>query len=82
MGYSFNDGSEPPPEITQEMAVEFLQKIFSNIPQAPVPISATAQHIGGYIEDLMFSQGYSSLDISIRKDSDDQLVFTINKTEL
>lgn len=81
------------PEITQEMAEKLLMKLFNIEPKEPkLPLdsykkmhkdaSTACAHIGEYIYDLMFDQDFSSIDITITKDEDNQLVFNLNKTEL
>jgi hypothetical protein len=83
--------SEDSPEITKEMAEKLLMKLFSlkKGPSLPKEMSklhedsnSACAHIGEYIHDLMFEQNYSSVDITIIKDEDNQLVFNLNKTEL
>ena len=94
MGFYLNDGfqDEEIPHITKEQAEKLLSKLFQ-IPQTDIHLkhnetssfeskSEACQHIGEYIEDLMYVRNYSSVDITIEKDIDGQLVFNLNKTEL
>ena len=78
-------------EITENMAKELLSKLFQISPSAISSStsesasfetqSAACQHIGEYIEDLMYVRNFSSVDITIQKDDDDQLIFNLNNTE-
>ena len=94
MGYRFNPGWEPnsEPEITQEMAQEFLSKLFKSQAPTPPPIfipppppvtphSVQAMHFGGYIEDMMFGEGYNTINITIQKADEENLIFKINHKE-
>jgi hypothetical protein len=97
MGFYINNGHKGDErlEITADMAKELLSKLFeippsvlSSLQNMPMSESASfqsksavCQHIGGYIEHLMYERNLSSVDITIEKDDDDQLIFNLNKTE-
>ena len=95
MGFYFKQGfnSNENPKITHEMAEKLLMKLFeidNKSPKLPSEVykkehedaSSACAHIGDYIYDLMFYQDFSSIDITITKDQDNQLIFKLNKTEL
>ena len=75
MGFYFKEGWELRPPFTDEMAKDFLKKIFNLGP--PVEESPTSSHIGQYINYLMYSQGYDHIALEIEKDEDGDLVFSI-----
>lgn len=98
MGFYFKEGYGPKEnlQITEKMAKDLLNKLFSIEDPHEIETSASKEvfsemhedeisacrHIGEYIHDLMFNQDFSSIDITIIKDKDNQLVFNLNKTEL
>ena len=94
MGFYLKDGfgDKNKPFITEEMAQKLLSKIFQIPPDSIKSLESTEAsfddksdaciHIGEYIEDLMYVRNYSSVNITIEKDIDGQLVFNLNKTEL
>ena len=83
--------SQGSPEINEEMAKELLFTLFHISPSSLSSLkdesvsfpskSDACQHIGEYIEDLMYARNFSSVNITIHKDADDQLIFNLNKTE-
>ena len=97
MGFYFKKNYSPRqqlPQITEEMAKNLLDKLFnvefSDSPSQPTEVfskthddaASACSHIGEYIYDLMFEQNFSTIDVTIKKDDDNKLVFNLNKTEL
>ena len=82
MGFYFKQGWQPPPRLSPEVATEFLKKLFtpSQPPILEVP-SVNSVHIGEYIEDLMYSEGYNIVDLTIIKQNNGKLIFKINKKD-
>ena len=80
-------------EIEEEIAKQLVMKLLSmnNPYQAQLPqevfvknhddAKSACAHIGDYIYNLMFEQNFSAVNLTITKDSDNQLIFNLNKTK-